>query len=253
MAWRRSISKGSPSFLRYAAQLSRASSCVFCVALVDRARSLAPSPGAATFLSVPRRRPSLRSSAVRVWVRARSSTPSIFHPPSPCHSMRVQPCRFGRTSDRGREGGPCRRCSPSSSLNTAAILLPDQVRSRRSLVCSLGWMERREEGTWNKWSPLTRSLFLLLPPPSLSSLSRALFLRAPAATLPLPCSLARGATSCIHSAPLSPPRGVAWEREHAQLLVLCVARPSYFPPTRERLPKKVSHAARTMEPVVVGS
>ena len=47
----------------------------------------------------------------------------------------------------------------------------------------------------------TRSLFLLL-----------LLFRAPAATLPLPCSLARGATSCIHSARLSPPRGVAWSR-----------------------------------------
>ena len=63
----------------------------------------------------------------------------------------------------------------------------------------------------------TRSLFLLLS----LSLSLASF-RAPAATLPLPCSLARGATSCIHSARLSPPRGVAWAAQ--ELLVLYVAR-----------------------------
>ena len=111
-------------------------------------------------------RPSL-PTFLRPWVRARSSTPSIFHPPSPCHSMRVQPCRFGRTTERegGRERGPCRRrCSPSSSLNTAAILLPpDQVRSRCSLVCSLGWMEHGTSGA--------HSIPFPAPPSSLSSLS----------------------------------------------------------------------------------
>ena len=119
-----------------------------------RSCSLAPSPpGAATFLSVPRRPPSVVPPSS---VGARAFFHSIDLPSAVSLSFHACAALPFRSNDRarGRERGPCRRCSPSSSLNTAAILLPDQVRSRCSLVCSLGWMERREEGTWNKWSPL---------------------------------------------------------------------------------------------------
>ena len=120
------------------------------------ARSLAAA-GCSNFSvrpSAPSVPPSLRCSAVRGCARVlplhRSSIRRLLVIPCVC-SLAVS---VERPSEGGRERGPCRRCSPSSSLNTAAILLPDQVRSRCSLVCSLGWMERREEGTWNKWSPL---------------------------------------------------------------------------------------------------
>ena len=216
VGWR-SIATGS--LLRYAAQLSRASSCVFCVALVDRARSL------------PRRRrvqqlfcPSL--GAVPVSPSLRSVRPSVrafFHSidlPSAVslsfHACAALPFRSNdRAREEAREGGPCRRCSPSSSLNTAAILLPDQVRSRCSLVCSLGWMERRKEGTWNKWSPLD--------PFSCSSSCSAHQLRlchchARWRVVPHPASTVRG------SLRLEGLRGAVQEREYAQLLVLYVAR-----------------------------
>ena len=96
-------------------------------------------------------RPSAPSVSLRSAVRGcarvlplhRSSIRRLLVIPCVC-SLAVS---VERPSEGGRERGrPCRRCSPSSSLNTAAILLPDQVRSRCSLVCSLGWMEHGTSG-----------------------------------------------------------------------------------------------------------
>ena len=76
-----------------------------------------------------------------------------------------------RERDRGREGlcsalasppmQPKAAWPPPSSffLNTERDRAPsDQVRSRCSLVCSLGWMDGWMEHGRNKWSPLARSL-----------------------------------------------------------------------------------------------
>ena len=203
-----------------------------------RSYSLAPSPpGAATFLSVPRRRPSLSAQPS---VGARAFFHSIDLPSAVSLSFHACAALPFRSNDRarGRERGPCRRCSPSSSLlNTAAILLPpDQVRSRCSLVCSLGWMEHGTSGAHS----------IPFPAPPL----------VPRTSCDSAIAMLAGAWCHIlhpQCAALSASRGcVGRPRTGARATSGSLRRSSYSPPTRERIPKKVSHA-RTMEPVLVGS
>ena len=228
---------------------------------VFRSRSLggAASLARCSNFSVRRRHhPSLPPSVLPS-SSVRSSTPSIFHPPSPCHSMRV-PCLF--CGGRGTEGGrgsallwrrrrcsrrpPGRRRLPSSFfLNTERDRAPsDQVRSRCSLVCSLGWMDGWMEHGRNKWSPLARSLarmharslffFLLLLPCRESRLLALCLLalcllafRAPAATLPAACW-------CVV---VPQAESVAWSVNDVELRATYDREQRCLCPPTQRLPK----------------